>query len=264
LIGSVGARPKTANAIVSGIGLNAAKGFDACGIPSNTASLQPWWTSSPYYWIGTYLPAPNRPIGGSCYLPDAAWYDAVNNMGWRVAPIYVGLQAPCVYQGGLARMSYSLPQAAADGQSAGWDAVSRAQGRGLWSTVLFYDMEAFNTNDVPCIQAVQTFINEFNNIVEANGYKTGYYGSTCASAAANVAQIPTWPRMFWGAQWDGNPSTGAMNCVSPGDWWNRERYKQYVGGHPENYGGVVISMDNDCANSWVSPAKFDPGDASCY
>jgi hypothetical protein len=124
-------------------------------------------------------------------------------------------------------------------------------------------MEAF-PGTTPCIQAVQTFVNEWNAVVESNGFKTVYYESTCGSYPNNMADIAWWPRELWGARHDGNPHTSEMSCVDPGNWWNQERHKQYAGTHPEQWSWLVISIDNDCANSWLAPSdRWNPFNADC-
>ena len=58
------------------------------------------WLASPYRAIGIYLGGINR----AC--PDgnlsASWTATVVSQGWNLLPLYVGLQAPCVPQAGLA------------------------------------------------------------------------------------------------------------------------------------------------------------------
>ena len=58
------------------------------------------WLASPYRAVGIYLGGSNR----AC--PDgnlsAAWVNSVVASGWNLLPLYVGLQAPCVSQNGLA------------------------------------------------------------------------------------------------------------------------------------------------------------------
>src|SRR5689334_19310833 len=75
-------------------------GFDTCAAPS-PASLQAW-LASPYRALGIYLGGANR----TC--PDgnlsAAWVTASLAAGWNLAPLYVGLQAPCLNRAGGPRI----------------------------------------------------------------------------------------------------------------------------------------------------------------
>ncbi|HEV7196413.1 MAG TPA: glycoside hydrolase domain-containing protein, partial [Pedococcus sp.] len=115
-------------------------GFDTCAAP--TASTMRSWLSSPYRSVGVY-------IGGSMRAcPDgnlnASWVNTVTSMGWGLQPIYVGPQAPCVYQSGLATITAS--QAAAQGTANADDAIAKAQNFGMGAgTPIYYDMEAYNT-----------------------------------------------------------------------------------------------------------------------
>src|SRR3954451_5397419 len=65
--------------------------FDTCTAP--TLAQMTAWKASPYKAIGIYFGGVNR----SCAQPQLtpAWVTAVTAMGWRLVPIYLGLQAPC-------------------------------------------------------------------------------------------------------------------------------------------------------------------------
>jgi len=61
-------------------------GFDTRDYPGD-ATMRRWMESSPYRWVGYYLPAP-------CYT-GTTWTgrrDALRNMGWGFAVLYVGEQ----------------------------------------------------------------------------------------------------------------------------------------------------------------------------
>src|SRR5919198_1248477 len=109
LSGASSAAPRPAAALYAG------PGFDTCSAPS-TATMQSW-LASPYRAIGIYLGGINR----AC--PDgnlsASWTATVVAQGWNLLPLYVGLQAPCVSQAGLALINPST--AATDGSTAADD-----------------------------------------------------------------------------------------------------------------------------------------------
>ena len=76
-------------------------GFDACTAPS-LASLQAW-TASPYRALGIYIGGVNRACGDGNL--SASWVTGAVSAGWSLMPLYVGLQAPCVSQSKLAKLS---------------------------------------------------------------------------------------------------------------------------------------------------------------
>src|SRR5512144_1618733 len=65
--------------------------FDTCTAP--TLAQMTAWKASPYKAVGIYIGGVNR----TCAQPQltAAWVTSVTAMGWRLVPIYLGLQAPC-------------------------------------------------------------------------------------------------------------------------------------------------------------------------
>src|SRR5438105_10871938 len=103
-----------------GASLYSGPGFDTCSAPS-LATMQSW-LSSPYRAVGVYIGGSNR----AC--PDgnlsASWTASVVSSGWSLLPLYVGLQAPCVTQPGLALIDPA--NAASQGTAAADDAVARA------------------------------------------------------------------------------------------------------------------------------------------
>jgi hypothetical protein len=100
--------------------------FDACKAPT-TASLQAW-AASPYRALGIYIGGTNR----ACAQPNLTpqWVQDTTALGWSLLPLYVGLQAPCVAQSGLSKVSTNLATAAGQGRAAADDAVLKSQARG--------------------------------------------------------------------------------------------------------------------------------------
>src|SRR6516164_124804 len=85
--------PSEANGQILYTGL----GFDTCAAPS-TATMAAW-LASPYRSVGIYIGGANRACGDGNL--SAGWVGSVEGQGWRLVPEYVGLQAPCAFQGGL-------------------------------------------------------------------------------------------------------------------------------------------------------------------
>src|SRR5215831_21329679 len=65
--------------------------FDTCSAPP-ISTLQAWSVTA-YRGVGVYIGGVNR----ACAQPNltASWVVTAAGMGWRMLPIYSGLQAPC-------------------------------------------------------------------------------------------------------------------------------------------------------------------------
>ncbi len=104
------------------------EGFDTCASPS-TGAMEAW-LASPFRSIGIYIGGRNRAClwGNLSY----AWVSTVAKMGWRLQPIYVGLQPYCTNQAGMADISKYTTTARAQGRTEGADAVSQGRALGLY------------------------------------------------------------------------------------------------------------------------------------
>ena len=126
-------------------------GFDACTAPALSALSA--WTVSPYRALGIYVGGVNRACGNGNL--SASWVGGATGGGWSLLPLYVGLQAPCVGQAGLKQDR----GCAGDGsrRRRRHDAVTRAASLGLQpGTPIYFDMEAYKTNDPLCSLVVRT------------------------------------------------------------------------------------------------------------
>jgi hypothetical protein len=218
-------------------------GFDTCGAPS--AGAMSAWTTSPYHSIGIYIGGANRgcPDGNL----SASWVSTVSQQGWRLAPLYVGLQAPCVFQGGLGLIN---PGAApSQGVAAADDAVNRAANFGLGGgTPIYFDMEAYNSADATCRNAVITFVTYWVAELHNRGYVAGYYSSSASGIADEASAVGTGnqvPDDIWFANWNGRANIFGDPYIPDSYWVNHQRLHQYQGGHNESYGGVTLNIDND-------------------
>src|SRR5439155_13336105 len=160
-------------------------GFDACTAPSLSALGA--WLASPYRAVGVYIGGVNRACADGNL--SASWVESATSGGWSLFPLYVGLQAPCVSQKGLARIDPA--SAAAEGTAAADDAVARAQVFGLEAGVpIYFDMESYATNDPSCTQTVQQFVMAWVDGLHATGYVAGVYGSA-ASMIRDMVPLAT-------------------------------------------------------------------------
>jgi hypothetical protein len=219
--------------------------FDACTAPSTKALAA--WSASPYRAVGIYLGGVNR----AC--PDgnlsASWVSTTLGMGWSLLPLYVGLQAPCVSQASLAKISTNATTAAAQGRAAADDAASLALAFGLpTGSPVYLDLEGYSTTDANCARAVQSFAGAWVQELHGQSLAAGVYGSA-ASTIRDVSKLTTLPDVVWIANWNGVQSVFGDPYVSDTLWANHQRVHQYKGGHNETWGGVTINIDSSVVDA---------------
>jgi hypothetical protein len=228
--------------------------FDACTAPTS-ASMKAWKAKSPYKAIGVYIGGINR----GCAQPQltAAWVKEQVQAGWKLIPLYVGLQATCTTVTAK-RNLIDNTQALAQGRAAASDAVVQAGKLGLArQSVIIYDMEAYRTDDATCRAGVLAFMNGWTARLHDNGYFSGYYSSVSSGIADQVASYSTAgyarPDYVDFARWDQK-----VTLTDPGipatAWPGKRRMKQYRGGHKETWGGVTINIDNDYVDFALLPS----------
>jgi hypothetical protein len=221
-------------------------GFDACSAPS-LATLAAW-QASPYRSLGIYIGGANR----ACTQSNLSqpWVANVVAQGWSLLPLYVGLQAPCVSQSGLKKLSSTAATAAQQGTAAADDAVAQANALGLPpDSPIYFDMEGYSTKNPACSRAVQAFVGGWNDELHVQGHTAGVYGS----AASTIRDLETTstPDDAWIANWDGVAGVFGDSYVPDAFWPNHQRIHQYKGGHKETWGGVTINIDNDFVDAAV-------------
>ena len=223
-------------------------GFDTCHAPPLTALSA--WTASPYRAIGVYIGGVNRACGDGNL--SAVWVAAAVAQGWSLLPLYVGLQAPCVSQSGLAHLSSAPATATAQGVAAADDAAARAAFFGLpGGSPVYLDMEGYSTKSPACSQAVQSFVTGWVTELRASGWVAGVYGSA-ASTIRDLSNLGVaTPDDVWIANWNGVTGVFGDPYVSDALWPNHQRIHQYKGGHRETWGGVTIDVDSDFVDAAV-------------
>lgn len=237
-------------------------GFDACSAPSDHAMTA--WGSSPYRAIGIYIgginaacpPGPSNPN----LTPD--WVSQQVAAGWRMIPIYVGLQAP---SNSCGCAGISSNQAAAQGTAAANDAVADAQSLGLPAgNPIYFDMESYGHTQSNT-SAVLAFLAAWTTQLHSEGYVSGVYSSVASGVSDLVSQWGTGyaePDDIWFAAWDGEANT-STSYIPSSEWSNHQRLHQYRGDHDETYGGVKINIDSDyldgaTADTVAAPAQVPP------
>jgi hypothetical protein len=229
--------------------------FDACSAPS-TASLTAWG-ASPYRGLGIYIGGVNR----ACKQPNlnASWVQSTLGLGWSLLPLYVGLQAPCVSQSGLAKVSTNTTTAGSQGRAAADDAAAQAAALGLpTGSPVWFDMEGYKPGNAPCTKSVQSFVNAWNVELRARGFVPGVYGSAASTIRDVDALGAAKPDVIWIANWNGVEDVFGDQYISDADWSNHQRVHQYKGGHRETYGGVTINIDSNVVDSVVVGGGASP------
>jgi hypothetical protein len=237
--------------------------FDACAAPS--VSSMSSWLASPYRSVGVYIGGSMRACGDGNL--SSAWVAQVQSMGWGLLPIYVGPQAPCVNQSGLATIAAA--QASALGITNADDAVSRAQSFGLSSGApIYYDLEPYDSSVAGCTQTVMSFISAWSSELHRLGYTSGAYGAT-ASLMVDLSASATSPGFVapdnvWFAHWNQLQTTSDSSSY-PGfpDAYlsNHQRVHQYAGNLNESWGGVAVNIDANWVDAAVAgtPVPVDYG-----
>jgi len=226
-------------------------GFDACTAPST--SQMSAWLASPFRAIGIYVGGANR----GCAQPNltASWVSSVLGQGWKLMPLYVGLQAPCST---LNVAKIDPATAGAQGAAAALDAMNRAAALSIGTQrPLFLDMEAYDSSNSACVAAVRAFVSGWAGQLHQGGYLAGFY-SSAASGIADQSAIAGNPAchqldVIWFAHWNNDPSTNEPTKAWLPDhlWANHQRIHQYRGGQPETYGGVTINIDRNYVDAQV-------------
>jgi hypothetical protein len=221
-----------------------ARGLDSCNAPTHS-QMAAFWHQSHWWWWGVYLGGVNRACPNNNLT--AHWIARETRRGWGLQPIWVGLQAPCARQSGLATMSHDRDRAWKQGREAARRAYATARRLGLSRmTPIVYDMEAFDTSRRRCLRAVETYVSGWSYQLNQKTLAVpGYYGSSCASALTAIWHLRHRPAYVWGANYGSGRRVRQMSCVASDIW--PHRLKQFAGGSHVSQNGVTLNVDKDCA-----------------
>ncbi len=222
----------------------AGAGFDTCTAPS-LAAMRAW--RADFVAANVYIGGPAR----AC--PDGRlsrrWVAAVQAMGWRLIPTYVGPQAPCA----AARPRFSPATAVLAGRLSAADAVNRAMSLGLApKTPIYLDLEPYKRHRPGCRDAVLAFLDAWTRAVRAMAFTPGVYGSVRSGIRdLGGAEGISKPTAIWFAHWDRRPDVWGDRYVDD-EWWpGHHRIKQFRGDHVEKHGGVRLKIDSDSVDGNV-------------
>lgn len=225
-------------------------GFDTCTAPS-LAALKAWKATTAYRALGIYIGGENRACADGNL--SASWVRTVNALGWRLAPLYVGRQAPCVTEKGLALINgpTAAQQGKADADQALAEAVSFDIGKG---SAIYLDVEAYRPNNAACTNQTLQYIEAWITELHGHHYRAGVYSSGDGAIGdlvhAHMTAVQC-PDALWMAHWDGKSDT--VDPIVPEPMWShRQRIKQFSNGHKEKHGGVTLNIDSDYFNGPVA------------
>ena len=231
--------------------------FDTCAAPS-LATLRAWHGTSSYGAVGIYIGGRNR----SCAQPQLtpSWTRSATAMGWKLLPLYVGSQAPCLpAKNSSSRIKPST--AVSQGTAEGKDAVKTAKALAVTAgSPIYLDMESY-TRGSSCTLAVMQYTVAWSRAVRASGYLAGFYSSADAGIADLAAAALTHgtraaaldlPDVLWYARWDNRASTDGYRALSGSLWTGHRRVHQFVGNTKETHGGVTINIDRNAVDAPVA------------
>jgi hypothetical protein len=241
----------------SGAEVFTGRGFDTCQAPS--LSTMAAWTASPYGAVGVYIGGRGRACPEQRHLtPD--WVQGVDRMGWRLLPLYVGSQSPCVHADHKRRYSIDSGRAREQGVAEGRDAVRQARALGMRpGSALYLDMEAYDHRDTDCARTTLTFVQGWNHEVRRFGYLPGFYSSAGSGVThlqqARDAGEGDLPEAMWFARWNGAPDVAGEPSLAAGDWEPHRRIHQYRGDVRETHCGRTVAIDRNQVDAPVAVVR---------
>ncbi|SEG45914.1 protein of unknown function [Actinacidiphila yanglinensis] len=231
------------------------QGFDTCQAP-DLATMDAWIAHSDYRAAGIYFGGRARACKSQTYL-TTDWVRQTTRAGWRLLPIYVGSQSPCVSGSNKNPYRIDTKQPTTQGASEGADAVQRAQDLGLDpGSALYLDMEAYDIGNASCATATLKYIQAWDRAVAAAGYVSGFYSSADSGirhmAKARLAGSPDLPKVLWYARWGVTPTLTDEPSLGSGAWTPHARIHQYHGSVTESHGGKKLTVDRDLIDAPVA------------
>ncbi|PHQ50880.1 hypothetical protein BLA24_17415 [Streptomyces cinnamoneus] len=229
------------------------KGFDTCQAPPLTTLSA--WGHSGYGAVGVYYGGRGRACPNQKYLSHR-WLTGARDLGWRVLPIFVGSQSPCVLA--ESKRGYPIGDYPEDqGTDEGREAVRAASALGITSgSPLYLDMEAYDYGDEDCGGTTLAYIRSWSAAVDRRGYVPGFYSSAESgvrhmelSRRAGVSDLPD---ILWFARWRVPASTDHERALSSGAWQPHRRIHQYAGNVSETYGGRKLTIDRNLIDAPVA------------
>ncbi|QES07234.1 DUF1906 domain-containing protein [Streptomyces venezuelae] len=236
----------------AGPGYYRGRAFDTCEAPS--LAVMKAWRSSPYGAVGIYFGGRGRGCPVQREL-SRDWVASVHAMGWRLLPLFVGSQAPCVIS--TAKRPFALGSSPwSQGTREAGEAVRAAGALGLdASSPLYLDIEAYRAGDARCAATTLSFVRAWSREVRRLGYVPGFYSSVETGVrdieAQRRAGTKDLPAVMWFARW-GRPALYTETVLDPQAWTPHARIHQYAGNVSEAYGGRRLLIDRNTMDAPVA------------
>jgi hypothetical protein len=213
------------------------------------------WRHSRYHAIGVYIGGRSR----DCRQPhlNREWVRAVNDMGWKILPIFVGSQSPCTTNTVKRRFPIDADDPRDQGMDEGDDAARDAARLGIAPrSPIFLDMESYRTRSRHCTRPVIAFTQGWSRAVREHGYLSGFYSSADTGVtqieAARRAGRRDLPDLMWFARWEVEPTIYGEPRIARAAWRPHRRIHQYDGEVTERHGGRKLTIDRDYVDSPVA------------
>lgn len=231
--------------------------FDTCQAPP-LATMKAWRSSS-YRGVGVYFAGRGRGCPNQQHL-SRSWLASVNGMGWRVLPIFVGSQSPCVRSAAKKKVRMGS-RPVAQGRSEGRQAAEAAEKLGIRpGSALYLDMEAYDADNAACARTTLSFVRAWNREVRGRGFLPGFYSSAASGVRhmerAGRAGQADLPSVMWFARWGSGASLYGEPTLRAHAWLPHRRIHQYAGNVAETHGGRRLVVDRNTVDAPV--ARFQP------
>ncbi|RBM05664.1 glycoside hydrolase domain-containing protein [Streptomyces sp. PT12] len=254
-------RPATTSGDLTAAGAEIYEGhaFDTCDAPSAAALRD--WLDSPYRAVGVYIGGRGRACPDQPNLtPD--WVADVDSMGWRLLPLYVGSQAPCVRDDDKSRVPIDAARPRQRGAAEAADAIDAAESLGLApGSPIYLDMEDYDQHDGACADITLAFVQAFSHHLTDRGWIPGFYSSATSGIAhleaARLSGAADLPDVLWYARWRTAPTLVDEPVLDPGAWQPHRRIHQYEGDVTETHGGRRMRIDRNVVHAPVAVLNSD-------
>ncbi|WP_346428809.1 DUF1906 domain-containing protein [Streptomyces sp. Z26] len=246
-----------ADPTTSGAKVFQGEAFDTCVAPP--LSTMRAWKASPYRAVGVYIGGRGRACPNQPNL-TRDWVQGVTGLGWRLLPLYVGSQSPCVHADRKRPYAIDADGAWQQGVREGRDAVARARGLGMAErSALYLDMEAYDQRDAKCGRTTLSFIRGWNREVRRLDYVPGFYSSAVSGVShlegARAAGTRDLPAAMWFARWRVGPNVHGEPVLAPGSWQPHRRIHQYAGNVKQTFGGRTLQIDKNVVDAPVAVVR---------
>ncbi|MGW0534729.1 DUF1906 domain-containing protein [Streptomyces sp. NPDC003032] len=229
------------------------RAFDTCIAP--TLDTMRRWQYSPYGAVGVYYGGRGRACKRQPNL-NRGWTRAVDRMGWRVLPLYVGSQSPCViakHKKGVRIGRHPWSQGKREARDAVRSAKAVSIRRG---SPLYLDMEAYSYRQKACARTTLSFVRSWDREVRRHGYIPGFYSSAGSgvrhmelSRRAGVRDLPS---VMWFARWNTRPHLYREPSLRRNAWNPGRRIHQYAGNVRERHAGRTMTIDRNLMHAPVA------------